>query len=231
MAIFEVLRQFYNNEVFNSRSRPELQECVECYWMVIGNECEWQKITPDGYTEIIFHFGDLYNVKSSLLGERTQPRLILAGQIDRPLYLKASGLSDIVGIKFTTTGLWKLFGIPLENFTNQTADLSVVLPSFQICFDELVTVAATERILCIENFLRCYSEDAKVSALDPIVETIKGENGQRSISDVTKAHNIGSRKLERLFLDQVGVSAQFAGESPEVYFKGNHAFANFFLNR
>ncbi len=252
----------------------DLQEIVECYWTVEGNEKDWQKITPDGYTECIFHFGDAYKVKSSLLSKQLQPRLILAGQIDRPLYLQASGVSNILGIKFASTGLWKMFGISLATFTNQTTDLSMVLPSFKTAFKEMGNLTTDRRIQYIETFLRKYLADAKGSELDPVIKEIKAQNGQVSIVEVSEARGISARKLERLFREHVGVSAklysrilrfatiykmlqnprlskvqcsylmgyfdqshfnkefkQFAGESPEVYFKNNHAFSNFFLSR
>src|SRR5688500_12196062 len=102
----------------------KLQSVVECYWIVEGEEMEWQKITPDGYTELIFHFGDRYEVRHSGKDIELQPHTIAAGQIDTPLFLRPTGKSGVLGIKFQPTGIWKLFGIEMSTLTNRTVDLS-----------------------------------------------------------------------------------------------------------
>ena len=46
-----------------------LERIIECYWMARDENTfiQQEKIIPDGFTEIIFHYGDPYRI--SLKGE------------------------------------------------------------------------------------------------------------------------------------------------------------------
>jgi hypothetical protein len=80
---------------------PLLKDYVECYWVVTSRSQSpvVQKIVPDGFPEVIFHFGDAYQI--DLSGKwKIQSNDLLAGQITRYFHLKNQGPSDIFGIKF-----------------------------------------------------------------------------------------------------------------------------------
>src|ERR1700754_1042334 len=87
---------------------------VECYWTVKDDDPTpvKQKIIPDGFTEIIFHFGDHYRI--NLNGKwRNQGTRLLAGQISKYFYLENSGKTDILGIKLKPTAITHLYEIPM----------------------------------------------------------------------------------------------------------------------
>jgi AraC-like DNA-binding protein len=189
----------------------KLQSVVECYWIVEGTEIEWQKIAPDGYTEMIFHFADCYRVRHSGKTEELQPYAIVAGQIDTPLFLQPTGKSGVFGIKFHPTGIWKLLGINMSLLTNQTADLTEFLGGVaRQLIDELRQAKDTEhRILIIEEFLMNRQKiEIRESEIDPIITTIHKNKGQISIQDLAATYTLSPRKIERLFRQQVGVSAK-----------------------
>src|SRR5688572_17652866 len=100
---------------------------VECFWMVKGSDQSIQKIIPDGYCELIFHLADAYNL---VTGDTvaSQSRTIIAGQINKPIFLQPRGISDVVGIKFKPTGLWRLTGLPMTEVANQTLDFAKIAP-------------------------------------------------------------------------------------------------------
>jgi AraC-like DNA-binding protein len=189
----------------------KLQSVVECYWIVEGTETAWQKITPDGYTEMIFHFGDRYRVRHSLKPEELQPYAIVAGQIDTPLFLQPSGKSGVFGIKFHPTGIWKLFGINMSQLTNQTANLSEISKSAADQLPDYLRKAQhnEHRIFIIEEFLLNRQRmEIRESEIDPVVAAIHKTKGQISIQEIAQTHHLSPRKMERLFKQQVGVSAK-----------------------
>jgi hypothetical protein len=91
-------------------------KAVECYWTVKNAAAKpvKQKVIPDGFTEIIFHFGDQYRI--NLDGRwRKQGMQLLAGQITKFFYLENSGVTDIFGIKLKPAALTHLFGISMKD--------------------------------------------------------------------------------------------------------------------
>jgi AraC-like DNA-binding protein len=189
----------------------KLQSLVECYWIVEGTDTEWQKIAPDGYTEMIFHFGDRYRVRHSGKPEELQPYGILAGQIDIPIFLRPEGKSGVLGIKFHPTGIWKLFGIDMSLLTNQTADLDEFLEGAAgKLIDELrQSPDNNHRVLVIETFLLSRQKiELRKSEIDPVITAIHNSKGQISIQEVADTYKLSLRKIERLFKQHVGVSAK-----------------------
>ncbi len=251
-----------------------LQSLVDCYWLVEGHDTEVQKVVPDGCPELIFHFGDPYEIGNGKgLAEIQEPCLV-AGQLDRPIYLRPTGKSGVLGIKFKPLGLWRMFGTDMHLLTNYAYSLSDVIPSV---FENLTqrlrqSSSQKDRISQVEDVLLGYAIKAKPeNELDLVIETIQSSKGQITLSGLAHHFNISNRKIERLFHQRVGISAkrysrlirftsvfsliqkpamtkaeasylagyfdqahfnrdfhQFTGESPEIYFKHNHSFANFF---
>ena len=101
----------------------ELKNLIECYWTVEGDDPSprIQKIIPDGFPEVIFHFGDPYRIK--LLDRwETQDKNLLAGQITKFFFLQNTGRSEILGIKFKPQGLAHLFNIPMHTLTDKVVN-------------------------------------------------------------------------------------------------------------
>jgi hypothetical protein len=84
--------------------------------------CRLQKIIPDGFPEIIFHFADPYRIK---LDERweSQEESLIAGQITKHFFLENSGASDILGIKLKPTALTQIFGINMSSLKDKVVAL------------------------------------------------------------------------------------------------------------
>lgn len=181
---------------------------VECYWVVEGNETGIQKISPDGYSEFIFHYGDLYKVITERQ-EIVQSLIIAAGQLNAPIHLRPTGKSGVLGIKFQPAGIWKMFGCDMHLLTNQTFDLRSVL---QRNIDQVATQiqdasTTVDRIKTIERFLLKHLSNLRpTSEIDFILQQIKENNGQVSLKDLSLRTKFSSRKMERLFKQQVGVS-------------------------
>jgi AraC-like DNA-binding protein len=188
-----------------------LHDIVECYWIVEGADRSVQKIIPDGCTELIFHFGDRYKISSEESPEAFQSFSIAAGQINKPIFLRPTGYSGVLGIKFKPLGMWRLLGCDMQLLRNQTFDLGDVL---EISVDHIVEQIQNsknneQRISTVENFLIGRLTKLKTGdEITPLINEIKTKKGQVSVRDLSGRHKISNRKIERLFLQQVGVSAK-----------------------
>lgn len=250
---------------------------VECYWTVEGSDTDWQKVTPDGCPEIIFHLKDPYRIRQDNGTEELQPFAIAAGQLDHCIFVQPTGESDVVGIKLKPNGLWRLTGHSMHSLYNQVVDLSRVwniyggelLDSLQTIKDGAARVRAIEDILC-----NALPSPLQETPIDIIIREVRDGGGQASIAELAESSGCTSRQIERLFREQVGGSVkkfcrvvrfntvfkllqqdsltkaeaayiagyfdqahfnkefrQFTGENPKAYFKNDHRFSNFFLNR
>lgn len=67
----------------------DLEKIIDCYWIVENDDPapHRQKIIPDGFCEIIFHYRDPYRICLTDTWEQQYMHL-LAGQISRHFYLE-----------------------------------------------------------------------------------------------------------------------------------------------
>jgi AraC-like DNA-binding protein len=190
-----------------------LRSFVECYWVAEGTvdpSAPAQKIVPDGFTEIVFDYGDLYKFTSSEGVTRIQSRAILAGQITKPVYLKPTGVSGVIGIKFKPTGIWKLFGWNMAPFTDDAVDLKQFPAStLEEFISKLIAQkSVADKIQVVEEILLQRLPEARRSVADDLVSEIDASKGTIALADLQKKYTISTRKMERLFLEQVGLSAK-----------------------
>jgi AraC-like DNA-binding protein len=196
----------YSTFVPNSALRP----FVECYWIVEGLDQSKQKIIPDGFSEMIFHFSDAYEISTARKTER-QSLTLVAGQLDSPIFLKPTGRSGVFGIKFKPTGMWKLFGFQMSELMNETISFTDMFREQIDSITERLHMAShnIERVNIIESFL-CFRSNScpENSIADQIIESIHGSKGRVRIGDHAKNLKLSTRKLERIFNQQVGISAK-----------------------
>lgn len=193
---------------------PGLRKIIECYWIVENDDPapHQQKIIPDGYSELIFHYGDPYRIRLSHTWEQQSPHL-LAGQISRYFYLENTGKAGVLGIKLKPTALTHLFDLDMHQLNDKVIDLPPAL--------------AHRFSLLLQNILQTHDHDQWIATLDaallqlldetPIKETpadqavdlILSRRGMIGVSEITTNIGIGERQLERLFKKYVGLSPKF----------------------
>lgn len=250
-----------------------VQTVVECYWIVSGTDTEEQKIIPDGFPEIIFHFGDAYQLTDASGRTALQEKILISGQLSKPILLKPTGRSDVFGIKFKPAGIWKLLGTDMgairDDVISFTHDGSLVE-----LYLELESLSAEERVRTTESFITSKVVYADSDETDAILSTIEARHGNLSIEEICEQHHITPRTLQRIFQQRIGVTAkqyarivrfktvyallqkpsltksdsvflsgyfdqphfnrefrEFTQENPEKWFRDNHSFSNFFMNR
>lgn len=103
-----------------------LRQFVRCYWTLEGElagEPHAQRVFPDGFMEIIFHFGDAFHrVHEEGRAERQAP-MLLAGQIWRPITLCAGRRASVLGIRFQAGGAYAFLRFPQQEVAGRIVSL------------------------------------------------------------------------------------------------------------
>lgn len=181
---------------------------VECYWSVTGTDTEQQKIIPDGFPEMIFHFGDPYEIIDDDNRASTQEKILVSGQLSGPIILRATGRSDVFGIKFKPAGMWKLLKLDMSTLKDRvisyTSDSSLLK-----VYENLKNASAQDRTKCVEKFLSTELKgDDFEDEVDLILQTIENKKGDVSIEELCEHHTITQRTLQRIFQQRIGITAK-----------------------
>lgn len=187
---------------------PELGSIVECYWIAESENVipAKEKIIPDGFPEMIFHYGDPYRINLHQAKWELQTKSLLAGQIRRHFFLENTGKSGVLGIKLQPTALTHLFDLSMDTFTDKVADLSTAL---HVPLQALLSsnAAHDEKIAAINEWL--LTMPVLVNQADKAIALIRAHQGAISIADIIATLGISERQLERLFKKYVGLSPKF----------------------
>jgi len=106
--------------------RADLAPWVACVWVFEGlDPDEDQRIAPDGRCELIVHHGEPYLERDAAGALVRQPPVLFAGQLTRPLHIRAKGRVGVTGVRFTEAGAHAYLGRPLDAFTDRRAPLDV----------------------------------------------------------------------------------------------------------
>ena len=194
---------------------PEsLSHLVDCYWVVENEDTaiEPQKIIPDGFPEIIFHYRDPYRINISGTWE-AQSRKLLAGQIRNHFMLENTGASGMIGIKFKPDALTKLFDFPMNTITEKVVSLDDVLQKeFESVSGIMLTeLPYSEKVELLNQFFEsCLKEpDENDYLISKALELVFSENGLLSVTELAEKTVVNERKLERLFQKYIGLSPKF----------------------
>ena len=200
--------------MFFKRISPpeELKNIIECYWIAENSDPTpvQEKIIPDGYAEIIFHYGDPYLIRMTDHWE-IQSKNLFAGQITKFFHLQNTGTSGMIGVKLKPAALTSLYGISADKFTDKVVDLSAITEmNDPVLRKKLVLTRDHQEMISILNqhFLM---QDVRVTdgRIDKAVELILTAKGMLSVNDLTSALFISERQLERIFKQYVGLSPKF----------------------
>jgi AraC-like DNA-binding protein len=192
---------------------PGLQNIIECFWIIENNDPTplQQKIIPDGFTEIIFHFGHNYRIKQGRRWQ-VQPKNLLAGQVRKHFMLENIGTSNILGIKFKPAALAHLYKLNMSLVTDRVADLCKVLEQ-----PSLLLRAANEGKNHYERIssLRAYFKNMDAiknperTPVDQAVDLVFAHNGMVTSTELCDVAGVGERQLENLFKRFIGLSPKF----------------------
>ena len=200
---------------FQEDSTPKVSGIIKGFWQIDSKEdvsVIREKIIPDGYPEMIFHYGDYY--KTNINGVwQTQGLNLIAGQIKDHFFLENTGESKIFGIKFQPWGLSELFNMEMSHLTDKVIEipadiLDTLIPIKDISVSALSFV---EKVMKIENwFVEFLSNlDLRSSKGQEAVELMIENKGKLELKDIQNEVGISERNLERYFKTKIGLSPKY----------------------
>lgn len=195
-----------------------LDDFVECYWMMYSDDPVpvVEKIIPDGFTEIIFNYRDVYQSRITGKWNLQSPNL-LAGQLRTFFYLQNTGTTGSVAIKLKPAALTQLFGLQMDQYLDKIIDLdSLPNPGLRLLKDhvaELVSSGknreenAVKKVL--DDYMSLIIENATENPLKQPLALIFQSNGKVEVKEMAAVAGISERQLERLFKTYIGLSPKY----------------------
>lgn len=178
---------------------PEaLRGAIRCFWHS-RRESHGPRfeIIPDGYAEVIFHFGNCY------LDDNPLPSPFLMGLLNQPVVLITDGPLDVIGVRCYPWTVFDLLGLPpgrdgLRLIEHPVAQLQGAL---QAC-------VAAGRVDEAVALLAQYFLHAQPAPLDSTLfkagAAMLEARGALAVSDVAAAAHATVRTLERKFKQSSG---------------------------
>lgn len=195
--------------------KNELSHSVKSFWFIDSegdSSIHQEKIIPDGYPELIFHYGDPYKININGSWE-LQGRTILAGQIRNYFFLENTGESKMFAIKFQPWALKELFGIEMSSITDTVIEIPLQMRK---ALQEVVAMATgiasfEEKVLHIENWFKSYigNGEFNFSAKYRSVISLIEKKGSIPLKELQEGYQISERALERYFKSYIGLSPKF----------------------
>ncbi len=190
-----------------------LKTYIECY-VHMKSECpdNWQqKLIPSNIQNIGFIFHG--HMQSPIFedGQAFIFRSYILGQLSEPSGATYFDQVEVLAIQFKANGMYRLFGLPMQQFTDKGLDFEPIADDEGKCLikEILQDLTMSERVELIEQFLikRIGKYDSPASEIIAQSCTfILVQNGDVPINLLAKKANMSERNFERHFIEEVGIS-------------------------
>jgi AraC-like DNA-binding protein len=188
----------------------ELRDTIKCFWhnkRDFGKPGSSFEVQPDGYAEIIFHFGSGCSIYNN--GDlQPLPSPFMMGLLNQPVIFYAEGRFEIIGIRCFPWTVFDLLGLQPDKdgvriFEHPIAKLQPTLNNWINAgrIDEALTEVT-------QYFLDARSGVAGDSMLSKAGIAMRKTNGTLPVSQVAAAAHATVRTLERNFKQSSGYSVK-----------------------
>jgi AraC-like DNA-binding protein len=191
-------------------SPEELQDTIKCFWYERRDIGELQssfEVLPDGYAEIIFHFGSGCYISYDG-GLQPLPSPFIMGLLNQPFIFYTKNRLEIIGIRCFPWTVFDLLGLPsgkdgVRIFEHPIAQLQSALNE---CIDAGRIEEAMAQVK--QYFLNARSQVARDSMLFKAGVAMREANGMIPVSQVAAAAHATVRTLERKFRQSTGYTVK-----------------------
>jgi len=197
-----------------TRLEPDssIADFIECYWMMQSEDStpKIEKIIPDGFTELIFNYKEVYKAKTDGKWHLQSPNL-LAGQISSYFYLENTGITGSCAIKLKPAALTQLYGLNMESYLDKIVDLDT-LPNAALAELKNIVLpfqSAKHFKTKIDEYFIQLAKRADQNPLEHVLELIFNSNGMSPVSELVATAGVSERQLERLFKKYIGLSPKY----------------------
>ncbi|MBT2619426.1 helix-turn-helix domain-containing protein [Chryseobacterium sp. ISL-6] len=188
------------------KAPEELQDTIKCFWYNRRDSEEAQsdfEVVPDGYAEIIFHFGGECSISyNGTLQPLPSPFMI--GLLNQPVIFQMKNRLEIIAIRCFPWTVFDLLGLPsgkveVHTFEHPIAQLHSTLNTL---IQNGRVDEAIEHVK--EYFLNAHKAIAKDSMLFKAGIAMTEAKGTLPVSQVAQAAHATVRTLERKFKESSG---------------------------
>lgn len=194
---------------------PLLRDFIKSYWLIdsLGDvSSHEEKVVPDGYPEIIFHYKKPYYIKIDKEWQLQEENLI-AGQMRNHFYLRKEGDVGMFGITFQPWAISVLFNYSMNEYVDCVIGIkNEILQFFEPVLQLINSKKSNEELVQkVDNFLYTQLKGKSVLDVEEIdaVKYMIANNGEKSIKQVCEEFNLNERYLERYFKKHIGLSPKF----------------------
>ncbi len=187
-----------------------LRDAIKCFWYNredFGNQQSSFEVVPDGYAEIIFHFGSGCSISynGSL---QPLPSPFMMGLLNQPVIFHTKNRLEIIAVRCFPWTVFDLLGLPsgkggLRIFEHPIALLQ---PTLNECINAGKIEEAVAHVK--QYFLNARSHIATDSMLFKAGVAMSKANGTMPVSEVAAAAHATVRTLERKFKQSSGYSVK-----------------------
>ncbi|MET7831691.1 AraC family transcriptional regulator [Micromonospora sediminicola] len=179
---------------------PALRPWVEHYWLIDWDLAEPfdQRVVPHPAVNLVFQ-----------AQEGGVEHAVVAG-VDTGLFtVTLHGGGRVTGVQFRPGGFRPFWGRPVAELTGRRVPLAATHlpgPDRPVC-----PGTDDERCRRLDDLLAAASPvpDPLTAEVTALVEEIRADRGVLRVADFARRHAVSTRRLQRLFLDQVGVGPKW----------------------
>lgn len=184
----------------------ELRDTIKCFWYnrnEFGVQHESFEVVPDGYAEIIFHFGgDCSISQNGMLQPLPSP--FMMGLLNQPFVFYTKNLFEVIGIRCFPWTVFDLLGLPpgkdgMRIFEHPIAQLQSVLHT------SIQAGRIEEAVMALKQyFLHAESGIATDNLLFKAGAAMGETKGSMPVRQIAAAAHATVRTLERKFKQSSG---------------------------
>ena len=188
----------------------ELRDSIKCFWYNnrdVGEPGSAFEVIPDGYAEIIFHFGSGCGIVTNR-GLQPLPSPFMMGLLNQPVIFHTKNHFEVLGIRCFPWTVFDLLDLPsgkggVRVFEHPIAELQ---PALNECVQTGRIEEALARIKVY--FLVIHAGIPADSMLFKAGAAMRKANGTMPVSQVAAAAHATVRTLERNFKQSSGYSVK-----------------------
>jgi len=187
-----------------------LRDTIKCFWYNsrdVGDLQSSFEVQPDGYTEIIFHFGSGCSL-SHHGGLEPLPSPFIMGLLNQPAFFYTKNRLEIIGIRCFPWTVFDLLGLPAGKGGVHIVDHPIA--QLQSMLNKWIHAGRIDEALTQvkQYFLNARSRIAPDSMLFKAGVAMRGANGTLPVSEVAAAAHATVRSLERNFKQSSGYTVK-----------------------
>ncbi|MGI4761652.1 MAG: helix-turn-helix domain-containing protein [Janthinobacterium lividum] len=183
-----------------------LRDSIQCFWydcLDVGERPARFEVPPDGYAEIIFHFGSACHLATPA-GWQPLPSPFLMGLLRQPARFATQGRLEIIGIRCFAWTVFDLLGLPpgtgnVRLDAHPIARLQAPLAQYLRAGNVAAALAEAARY-----FGQARARLAGESLLGKAGRALRHATGTLPVSQVAAAAHTTVRTLERNFKQAAG---------------------------